>query len=110
MTGTSDTMSGIKNGAAVVIVLHTPREKFWGVVDEINSAGVFCRGLDLNSFDDWLAALAHSEPFIGVGDVFFPMWRIERVAKDETTGEIPSLCDQVEKRTGKTAAELLRSE
>lgn len=108
MTRTSDTVSGIKSGAAVVIVLHTPREKFWGIVDEINSAGVFCRGLDLNSFDDWLAAVAHAEPFIGVGDVFFPMWRIERVARDEATGEIPSLYEQVEKRTGKTVAELLQ--
>lgn len=109
MTTDSKFSDGIKSGAAVVIVLHTPREKFWGLIDEINSAGIFCRGLDLNSFDDWLAALAHSEPFMGVGDVFFPMWRIERVARDEASGEVPSLCDQVQKRAGRPAVELLRS-
>ncbi|HSS21770.1 MAG TPA: hypothetical protein VLL54_16985 [Pyrinomonadaceae bacterium] len=104
----TETTSGIKRGAAVVIVLHTPREKFWGLVDDINSAGVFCRGLDLNSFDDWLSSLVHSEPFMGVGDVFFPMWRIERIARDETAGGVPSLSDQVEKRTGGTVVEALQ--
>jgi hypothetical protein len=103
----TDTASGITRGATVVIVLHTPREKFWGLVDEINSAGVFCRGLDLNAFDDWLSALVHSEPFLGVGDVFFPMWRIERIARDETAGEVPSLGDQVQKRTGRTVEDVM---
>jgi hypothetical protein len=99
---------GIGPGAPVVIVLHTPREKFWGLLDEINSAGVSCRGLDLNSFDDWLASIVHAEPFIGVGDVFFPMWRIERIAKDEAAGAIPSLAEQVEKRTGRSVEQVLR--
>jgi len=33
----------------------------------------------LNAFDDWLSALMHSQPFIGFGDPFFPMWRVERI-------------------------------
>jgi hypothetical protein len=45
---------GMARGSAVVIVLHTPREKCWGIIDEINPAGVFLRGLDLNAFDNWL--------------------------------------------------------
>jgi hypothetical protein len=97
-------------GTAVLVVLHTPREKCWGVLDEINSAGVFLRGLDLNAFDDWLSALVHDEPFLGFGDLFFPMWRVERVAKDEAAGGVPSLCEQVEQRTGRTIEELLRGE
>jgi hypothetical protein len=44
--------SAIARGSAVVIVLHSPREKCWGLLDEINQAGVFLRGLDLNAFDD----------------------------------------------------------
>jgi hypothetical protein len=88
-------------GVPVVVVLHTPREKCWGILDELNTAGVFLRGLDLNSFDDWVSSLLHDEPFIGVGDLFFPAWRIERVSR-ERAGAIPSLCDQVEKRTGKS--------
>jgi hypothetical protein len=100
---------GIQPGTPVVIVLHSPREKCWGVLDEVNSAGVFLRGLDLNSFDDWLRAVVHEEPFVGFGAVFFPMWRVERISKDESSGGIPSLSEQVEKRTGRTVAELLET-
>ena len=108
MTEVSNAGSALERGVAVVIVLHTPREKFWGLLDEISAAGVFCRGLDLNAFDDWLSALVHSEPFLGVGDMFFPMWRIERISRDETVGEVPSLGDQVQKRTGRTVEDVLR--
>lgn len=93
-------------GDAVVVVLHTPREKCWGLLDEINTAGVFLRGLDLNSFDDWVRSLVHEEPFIGLSDLFFPTWRIERISRDETDGAVPSLCEQVEKRTGKSIESL----
>ena len=108
MNETPEGFRGMGSGSAVVIVLHTPREKCWGILDEINSAGVFLRGLDLNAFDDWLSALVHSEPFIGFGDLFFPMWRVERISKDEAGGGVPSLAEQVEKRTGLRLQELLR--
>jgi hypothetical protein len=99
--------SGIQRGAAIVLVLHSPREKCWGILDEISSAGVFLRGLDLNAFDDWVSAIIHQEPFMGFGDLFFPMWRVERISKDEAAGEMPSLSQQVERRTGRTIAELV---
>src|SRR6185295_7649533 len=99
----------IARGTAVVIVLHSPREKCWGVLDEINNAGVFLRGLDLNAFDDWVSAVVHGEPFMGFGDLFFPLWRVERIAKDEAAGGVPSLCEQVERRTGQTIEKLLRT-
>lgn len=101
---------GISRGAAVVIVLHSPREKCWGVLDEINQAGVFLRGLDLNAFDAWVSAIIHHEPFVGFGDLFFPMWRVERISKDEAAGGVPSLCEQVEKRTGHKIEEMLGTE
>jgi hypothetical protein len=105
----AETVAGITPGSAVVIVLHSPREKFWGLLDEISSAGVFCRGLDLNAFDDWLSAVAHAETYPGVGAVFFPMWRVERIAKDETVGELPSMADQVLRRTGRAVEDVLRN-
>jgi len=109
MRQTTEGGSGIGRGSAVVIVLHTPREKCWGVLDEISQAGVFLRGLDLNAFDDWLSAVVHEEPFVGFGDLFFPMWRVERISRDEGSGGVPSLCEQVERRTGHTIEELLRA-
>ena len=100
-------VEGIRAGAAVVVVMHSPREKCWGVVDEINAAGIFLRGLDLNAFEDWLRAVAHDESFIGPLDLFFPMWRVERVTRDERAGEIPSLREQFETRTGRNLREFL---
>jgi len=97
----------IEAGAAVVIVLHSPREKCWGLLDEITSAGVFLRGLDLHAFDDWLNTVVHREPFVGFGDLFFPLWRVERIARDESAGGIPSLYEQVQQRTGRALEEVL---
>jgi hypothetical protein len=102
--------SGIQRGAAIVLVLHSPREKYWGILDEISSAGVFLRGLDLNAFDDWVSAIIHQEPFMGFGDLFFPMWRLERISRDETSGGVPSLREQVERRTGRGLEELVNPE
>ena len=97
---------GIDAGVTVVIVLHSPREKCWGVLGEINAAGIFLRGIDLNAFDDWTSAIAHNEPFIGLTDMFLPMWRIERITRDESAGGIPSLAEQFERRTGKSILDL----
>jgi hypothetical protein len=85
--------AGIKPGMSVIIVLHSPREKCWG--------------LDLNAFDDWVRAVAHDEPFMGLSDLFFPMWRVERIARDESAGGVLSLTEQAEQRTGRGIRELL---
>lgn len=92
----------------MVLVLHSPREKYWGMLDEISPSGVFLRGLDLNAFDDWLKALVNEEPFMGVADEFFPMWRVERLSRDERSGDLPSLAEQFERRTGRHLAAFLR--
>ena len=97
---------GIKPGTAVIVVLQSPREKCFGIIQTIDTTGVFIRGLDLNSFDEWLHAIVHGEEFVGVGDLFLPMWRVERISRDEASGGIPSLCEQVEKRTGRTPEEV----
>ena len=100
----------ISSGTPILIVLHTPREKYWGLLDEINGAGVFLRGLDLNSFDEWIRSVIHKEPFIGLGSLFFPMWRVERVAQDESVGDVMSLCAQAEQRTGLSLDELMNDD
>ena len=99
----------LQGGDPVVLVLHSPKEKCWGILDEVSAAGVFLRGLDLNSFDDWVRAVSHEEPFMGVSDLFFLMWRIERLSRDEPSGGIPSLFEQVEHRTGRTVQELIEN-
>ena len=101
---------GIGPGASILLVLHSPREKCWGVLGEINAAGVFLRGIDLNGFDDWVRAVMHDEPFLGLADLFFPMWRVERLARDETSGGVPSLAEQFHHRTGRSVQEFFETE
>lgn len=90
----------IEPNNTIIIILHSPREKIIGVLNEINASGVFVRGIDLNAFDDWCAAIANNEPFYSMQNYFFPMWRIERITKDESLPEMPSMGEQFLNRTG----------
>ena len=42
-----------------------------------------------------------------MGDLFFPMWRVERISRDEGSIDIPALYEQAEQRTGRSIAELV---
>lgn len=98
-------MAKIQSNEAIILVLHSPREKVWGVLDEITNAGIFMRGIDLNAFEDFIHSILRHEDFIGLCDEFFPLWRVERILRDETSGSIPSLIGQFEKRTGQKISE-----
>jgi len=110
MNDTAQSDRGLHRGTPILVVLHSPREKCWGILDEITSAGVFLRGLDLNAFDDWISAVVHNEPFIGLATLFFPLWRVERISRDEPSGGLLSLAQQAEQRTGRTLEDLLRDD
>lgn len=90
----------LESGESVIIILHQPREKVVGILHEISAAGVFVRGIDLTYFDEWTRAIANSEPFLPMQDYFFPMWRVERMSRDESSFETPSMADQFRQRTG----------
>lgn len=94
-------MPKIEANTSVILVLHSPREKVWGILEEITVAGIFVRGLDLNAFEDYIGAIQRQEDFIGLSDQFFPLWRVERIVRDETAGGVTSLAEQFEKRVGK---------
>jgi hypothetical protein len=98
---------GIVAGLPVTAYLHSPREKLWGVLKELNAAGVFLRAMDLNTFDDWTQMIVRGERNIGLTHVFIPMWRVERIALDETVEDIPSLADTFYSRVGITIYEYL---
>ena len=97
----------IEAGACVIVNLGDPREKFWGILDEINAAGISLRGIDLNSFDELLRMLAKGETGIYPGTVFFPLRRIERILLDEDSGYLPALHSQFAQRTGLNLADWL---
>ena len=98
-------MPKIEAGETVILIMHSPREKVWGVLHEINGAGAFVRGIDLNAFEDYIQAIVHDDTFIGLNDQFFPLWRIERLSRDEPSGDVPSLVEQFEQRTGHSVTE-----
>ncbi|MEK6284243.1 MAG: hypothetical protein AABO57_00715 [Acidobacteriota bacterium] len=101
---------GIEPGAPVIVYLHSPREKTWGVLRELSAAGAFVRGIDLNTFDDWVQMIVRGERNMGLTHVFLPMWRVERVVLDESVDDIPSLSDQFYARVGLTVSEYLASD
>ncbi len=92
----------------VIVSLHSPKEKLWGELLAINPAGITVRGIDLNSFDDFILQVLHPEgERIGLPTLFFPMIRIERVALDEPSGSIPSLAERFEQKVGRTLLDYL---
>ena len=93
------------SGDSVIIILRDPREKLLGLLDEISTAGVTMRAIDLSYFEDWVRSIVADEPHLPMNDYFFPMWRVERITRDEPTGEIPSMAEQFEERTGKNLVE-----
>jgi hypothetical protein len=92
----------------VVISLHTPREKIWGILLEINPSGVTIRGIDLNSFDHFISQINQLEAErVGLPTVFFPMTRVERVSLDEPSGSIPSMAQIFQRKIGRSLTEYL---
>jgi hypothetical protein len=92
----------------VVVSLHSPKERIWGELAEISSAGVTVRGIDLASFDDFVTQVLHPEgDRIGLPTLFFPMLRIERIALDEPRGSIPSLAETFERKVGRSLRDYL---
>lgn len=90
----------IESGEIVILVLHNPREKIWGVLQEISAAGIYIRGIDLNAFDEFIRSANSGEHIYGLSNAFFPMWRVEKISRDEQDGDIPPLLEQFESRTG----------
>lgn len=92
----------------VVVSLHTPKEKLWGELVEMSTAGVTIRGIDLSAFDDFISQVLHPEgERMGLPTLFFPMLRIERIALDEPRGSVPSLAEVFEKKVGRSLVEYL---
>ncbi len=92
----------------IVVSLHSPKERIWGELLEMNVAGVTMRGIDLNSFDDFVRQARDPEgDLVGLPTVFFPMIRVERVALDEARGSVPSLAETFEEKVGRSLLDYL---
>jgi hypothetical protein len=95
----------MKLGSTVVMNLHSPKEKVWGLLLALTPAGATIQGLELNSFEIWLSQTGSAgQP--NLTTVFYPLYRIERIALDEREGEIPSLEERFRQRAGISLKEL----
>lgn len=98
----------LTTGTPVILYLQGPKEKIWGLLLSITTAGIVLRGLDLTVFDDWMRQEArHDEALIGLSTLFYPMSRVERMERDETVGPIVSYADRFLLEVGKTVREIL---
>lgn len=93
-------MAKIQADDPVIVILQNPREKIVGILSEISAAGVFVRGVDLGYFDEWTASVKNGEAYLPMQDYFYPMWRVERLVRDESSFEMPSLAEQFRQKTG----------
>jgi hypothetical protein len=98
----------LQPNSIVLVSLQNPKEKIWGMLTSIHTAGVTVRGIDLNSFDDFIRQVRDPEgERIGLPTMFFPMQRIERIALDEPHGSIPSLAERFEQKVGRSLQDYL---
>lgn len=95
------------SNAVVLVTLNAPREKFWGAILNLAPPGVSVRGIDLNSMEDFIRQVKAGD-MVTPNAVFFPMHRIERIELDLRNGDIPSLQERFQAKTGFAFSELLR--
>ena len=91
----------LATGSIIICHLVNPTEKFWGVLQSLDSTGVVIRGINLASFDDWMMQAARKEtPTLGLSTMFVPLFRIERIFLDEQVGEVESYRQRFRQRVG----------
>jgi hypothetical protein len=90
-------------GQTVVLYLHSPREKHWGLLMKMDAAGLWLRGIELDSFEAWARQQISQEPaHLGLSTFFVPFLRVEKVVVDERTGPVPSMRERFEAITGRS--------
>jgi hypothetical protein len=96
---------GFEPGTPVLLYLHSPREKVFGVLVSLQPAGVAVRGIELAAFEDWQRQEARGEKGLGLVTLFYPMNRLERVEKDESVGGLEGIADRFRRETGRSVLE-----
>lgn len=95
-------------GNPVVVYLQSPKEKVWGLLVSLGAAGIVVRCIDLAAFDDWMRQEARrDEPYLGLSTVFYPMNRVERVERDQTTGPVVSYSERFRREVGLTVLQVI---
>lgn len=99
---------GLFEGTPVIVFLREPKEKVWGLLISLGAAGLVLRGMDLQSFGEWMRQEARGEEVaFGPSTIFYPMHRVERMERDETVGVVVSFADRFRHEVGRTVNEVM---
>ena len=98
----------MKIDSIVIVNLISPKQKFFGRLKDLSTAGVTVRGIDLDAFEDWMNNIQGSEESgVQPTTTFFPLHRVEKVILDEGIGAIPSLSSTFLTKIGSTVEDHL---
>ncbi len=98
----------LAEGTPVVVYLHAPKEKVWGILLGLTSAGVMIRGIELEAFEDYMRQeVRGEEDLLGLVTAFYPMHRVERLERDETVGPVMGYADRFAREVGRTIFEVI---
>jgi hypothetical protein len=94
---------GFAPNSIVILNLVNPKEKFWGVLRSLSATGLTLRGINLDSFDDWVRQVGRGneeEQTLDLVTMFVPLFRVERIFLDEAVGAVRSYSDFFESVVG----------
>ena len=96
------------SGTLVLVHLTGPKEKYWGVLQKLEPAGLTMRGISVDLFDDWARQTrAPGEAELGLSRMFFPLHRIEKVFEDARVGSVGSYAERFYEIVGRDVHEAL---
>lgn len=107
-THAEDAAGEFAPGRAVLVYLRDPQERLWGVLRRLDPSGVAVDGMDVASFEAWMAEVERDEPNpVGPSSLFYPMSRVEKILLDRPSGPVPSLSERFRQRTGRSPENLV---
>ena len=104
---------GFPPRSVVILNLVNPREKFWGIMASLSAVGVTLRGINLDSFDDWVRGLVRTDSddeTLDLVTMFVPLFRVERIFLDERVGAVESYHERFIRIVGETIEEWTEKE
>jgi len=99
----------MESGSIVILNLENPKEKILGKLITISPAGILVRGINVNSFQEWINQFTRRRALSAVfpTTIFFPMHRVISCYLDEDMGEVPSFASQFKAKTDKSIDQAL---
>jgi hypothetical protein len=94
-------IEGFAPASLVIVNLVNPKEKFFAVLRALSPAGVTMRGINLDSYEDWIHQIARNDDLdLDLITMFVPLFRVERIFLDEPSGAIKSYTQRFEEIVG----------